>query len=65
MKYEMDGRDHVKEMPGNHGRNEIDTVERPQMSSLKERQELRGEECSKELDASSRPHNGIASWEAS
>ena len=61
VRYEMDGRDDVNEMPGNYARNEIDTVVRPQMSSLKERQELRGEECSQELDASSRPHSGTAS----
>ena len=61
VRYEMDGGDHVNEMHGSHVRNEIDTVVRPQMPSLKETQELRGEECSKELDASSRPHSGTVS----
>ena len=65
VRYEMDGRDNVNEMPGNDVEHEIDTVVRPQMSSLNERQELRGEECSRELDASSRPHSGTASLEAS
>ena len=61
VRYEMDGGDHVNEIPGSHVRNEIDTVVRPQMPSLKETQELRGEECSKELAASSRPHSGTVS----
>ena len=61
VRYEMDGGDHINEMPGSQVRNEIDTVVRPQMPSLEETQELRGEECSKELEASSRPHSGTVS----
>ncbi|KAL9075857.1 MAG: hypothetical protein Q9161_001250 [Pseudevernia consocians] len=54
VRYELDGRDHRNEMPaqGSEVGNEIDTIERPAMSSLKERHELKGEECSKELEAS-------------
>ena len=53
VRYEMDGRDHRNEMPeqGNGVGNEIDTIERPALSSLRERHELRGEEHSKELEA--------------
>ena len=51
--YEMDGSDHRNEMPaqGSEVGNEIDTIERPALSSLRERHELRGEEHSKELEA--------------
>ena len=53
MRFELDGRDDRNEMPaqGSEVGNEIDTIERPVMSSLKERHELKGEECSKELEA--------------
>ena len=53
VRYELDGRDCRNEMPaqGSEVGNEIDTIERPVMSSLKERHELKGEECSKELEA--------------
>ena len=53
VRYEMDGRDHRNEMPaqGNEVGNEIDTIERPALSSLREQHELRGEEHSKELEA--------------
>ena len=50
VRYEMDGQNNMNEMPADV-RNEIDTIARPQISSLKERQELRGEECSRELEA--------------
>ena len=46
----MDGEDNRHEMPGIDVENEIDTVARPEMSSLKKKHELRGEECSKELE---------------
>lgn len=53
VRYEMDGANDSKEMPapGSDVRNEIDTITRPPMPSLRERQELRGEDCSKELEA--------------
>ena len=53
VRYEMDGRDHRNEMParGSEVGNEIDTIERPALSSPRERQELKGEEHSKELEA--------------
>lgn len=53
VRYEMDGETSRKAMPapGNDVRNEIDTVTRPPMPSLRERQELRGEEFSRELEA--------------
>ena len=53
VRYEMDGGDDIKEMSawGNEVRNEIDTLARPQMLSLIERHELRGEDYSKELEA--------------
>ena len=53
VRNEMDGRDHMNEMPaqGSEVANEIDTIERPAMSSLEERHELKGEEHSKELEA--------------
>ena len=53
VRYELDDRDHRNEMPaqGSEVGNEIDTVERPALSSLRERHELKGEEHSKELEA--------------
>lgn len=53
VRYEMDGGDDRKEVPApeSDGRNEIDTITRPPMPSLRERQELRGEDCSRELEA--------------
>lgn len=59
VRYEMDGGDNSKEMPapGSNSRNEIDTMTRPPVPSLRERQELKGEDCSNEPDASSRPDN--------
>lgn len=53
VRYELDGRNYRNEMPaqGSEVENEIDTIERPALSSLKERHELRGEEHSKELEA--------------
>ena len=53
VRNELDGRDCRNELPaqGSEVGNEIDTIERPVMSSLKERHELKGEECSKELEA--------------
>ena len=51
MRYKVNGEDSIQEMPGEDARNEIDTIVRPGMPSLGERQELRGEECSKELEA--------------
>ena len=52
VRYEMDGGDDRKEMPapGSDVRTEIDTITRPPMPSLRERQELRGEEFSRELE---------------
>ncbi len=50
MRYEMDGEHHRYEMPGIDIENEIDTVARPEMPSLKKKHELRGEEFSKELE---------------
>ena len=54
VRYEMNGSDHRNEMPaqGSEVENEIDTIERPALSSLRGRHELRGEEHSKELEAS-------------
>ena len=53
VRYEMDGSDHRNEMPaqGSEVGNEVDTIERSALSSLRERHELRGEEHSKELEA--------------
>ena len=51
VRYEMDGADNITEMPGNDIRNEIDTAAEPEMSSLRKKHELRGEEFSKELEA--------------
>lgn len=53
VRYEIDGGDDIKEMSawGNEVRNEIDTLARSQMPSLVERHELKGEDCSKELEA--------------
>ena len=53
VRYEMDGGNDRNNLlaPGEGVRNEIDTIARPPMPSLRERQELRGEECSKELEA--------------
>lgn len=50
VRYEVNGEDNMQEMPGEDARNEIDTM-RHGMPSLGERQELRGEECPKELEA--------------
>ena len=50
IRHEMEGEDRRNEMPADVS-NEIDTVAIPQMPSLKERHELRGEECSRELEA--------------
>lgn len=50
VRYEMDGEDDRHEMPGIDVDNEIDTVARPETSSLKTKHELRGEEFSKELE---------------
>ena len=52
VRYEMDGGDDRKEMPapGSDVRTEIDTTTRPSMPSLRETQELRGEEFSRELE---------------
>ena len=50
IRHEMEGEDRTNEMLADVS-NEIDTVARPQMPSLKEKHELRGEECSRELEA--------------
>ena len=53
VRYEIDGEDDRHEMPGTDVENEIDTVARPGMSSLKQQHELRGEESFIELEAPS------------
>ncbi|CAF9943544.1 MAG: hypothetical protein ALECFALPRED_000595 [Alectoria fallacina] len=51
MRYERNGDDDIQEMSGVDARFEIDTVARPGMPSLGETHELRGEECSEEIEA--------------
>lgn len=51
IRYEFDDAERVHEIPGGEVRNELDTHVRPGMPTLRGMHELRGEDCSKELEA--------------